>query len=83
MTGDITSGVDRLMSEIARGQTVRLPIKAPLPLYVEYFTAYPSADGVLQFRRDIYGRDARLIAAMTGAAFAQASGAIGDCVKRG
>lgn len=83
MTGDITGGVERLMSEIATGQTVRLPIKAPLPLYVEYFTAYPSVDGVLQFRSDIYGRDARLIAAMAGATFAQATGSIGDCVKRG
>jgi murein L,D-transpeptidase YcbB/YkuD len=79
MTGDITGGVDRLLSVIATGQTIHLPIKAPIPLYVDYFTVFLSTDGTLQFRPDIYGRDGRMIAAMSGTTFTQAIGSIGNC----
>jgi murein L,D-transpeptidase YcbB/YkuD len=43
---------------------------APLPVYLGYWTARVSADGILQFREDLYGIDARqqalLTAALTG-----------------
>lgn len=38
-------------------QTVKL--RAPLPVYLGYWTARISADGILQFRDDLYGIDAR------------------------
>ena len=79
LTGDVTGGAERLAAAIATGQTVRLTLKAPIPLYVNYFTAFLSADGSLQFRPDIYGRDARLIAAMRGRSFAQATSSTGVC----
>jgi len=79
LTGDFTGGAERLTAAIATGQTVRLTLKAPIPLYVNYFTAFLSADGSLQFRPDIYGRDARLIAAMRGASFAQETNSTGVC----
>ena len=79
LTGDITGGVDRLLSVIATGDTIHLPIKQPIPLYVDYFTAFPAPDGSLQFRADIYGRDSRMIAATGGEKFTQALGSIGSC----
>jgi murein L,D-transpeptidase YcbB/YkuD len=79
LTGDVTGGAERLAAAIATGQTVRLTLKAPIPLYVNYFTAFLSADGSLQFRPDIYGRDARLIAAMRGRSFAQATSSTAVC----
>lgn len=36
----------------------------PVPIYLAYFTAWVDEDGVAQFRNDIYGRDAALIAAL-------------------
>jgi len=39
-------------------RTVRLPV--PLPVHLLYWTAWVDEDGTVQFRRDIYGRDARL-----------------------
>jgi murein L,D-transpeptidase YcbB/YkuD len=34
-------------------------LKTPLPVYLGYWTARTSADGILQFRDDLYGTDAR------------------------
>jgi murein L,D-transpeptidase YcbB/YkuD len=39
-------------------RTVRL--KKAIPVYLGYWTARASADGVMQFRKDVYGIDARL-----------------------
>jgi murein L,D-transpeptidase YcbB/YkuD len=83
ITGDVTGGVDRLLEAIATGETVHLPIPSPIPLYVDYFTAFPAADGTMQFRSDIYGRDARMIAAIGGATSAQVTGSIGNCSRAG
>jgi murein L,D-transpeptidase YcbB/YkuD len=41
-----------------RSQTVNLPEK--LPVYLNYFTAWPQADGTIKYYDDIYNRDARL-----------------------
>ena len=41
------------------GQERTVKLTAPLPVYLGYWTARVSADGVLQFRDDIYGIDAR------------------------
>jgi len=38
-------------------RTVKL--RAPLPVYLGYWTARVSADGVTQFRKDVYGIDRR------------------------
>jgi len=79
LTGDTTAGIAQLVAVVATTGTVRLPVKAHIPVYLTYATVYPSQEG-LQFRADIYGRDRRLIAAMTAARFARADV---NCPRRG
>ena len=43
---------------LATNQSVGLPIS--VPIYLVYWTAWVDQDGGLNFRNDIYGRDARL-----------------------
>ncbi len=43
-------------------KTVKLP--EPLPVHILYFTAWVEEDGTLQFRKDVYGHDARLASAL-------------------
>jgi L,D-transpeptidase YcbB len=40
----------------------------PIPVYVTYQTAFVDQDGKLQFRDDVYGRDARMIAILNNSA---------------
>jgi murein L,D-transpeptidase YcbB/YkuD len=37
-------------------------LTAPLPVYIGYWTARAAADGTVQFRKDVYGLDERLLA---------------------
>jgi murein L,D-transpeptidase YcbB/YkuD len=46
------------------GDDVRVDLPAPVPVYVVYLTLAPGPEG-LEVRRDIYGRDAPLIAELT------------------
>ena len=43
-------------------RTVRL--RRPIPIHILYWTAFVEADGRLQFRRDVYSRDAPLLEAL-------------------
>jgi murein L,D-transpeptidase YcbB/YkuD len=45
-------------------ETVTLHLASPLPTFLVYFTAFTDAAGEVVFRRDIYQRDAALIAAL-------------------
>lgn len=83
LTGTTTGGLEQLAATINTGQTTHLPVNRPIPLYVEYFTAFLSPDGNLQFRPDIYGRDRRLIAAMSGSTTARNGGPGGNCLRAG
>jgi murein L,D-transpeptidase YcbB/YkuD len=53
-----------IQDAIAQGETRQLALKHPIPVYITYSTAFANEDGSLSFRRDIYHRDARLIAAL-------------------
>ena len=46
------------------GQQTRVFLDEPVPVHLVYRTAFTSADGRLNFRNDVYGRDARLYAAL-------------------
>ena len=42
------------------GAESRVNLNAPVPVHIVYRTAFTNVTGSLQFRRDIYGRDARI-----------------------
>ena len=54
----------RIEETIASGETVSVRLPAPLPVYLLYWTAWVDRDGALQFREDVYGRDAAILAAL-------------------
>jgi murein L,D-transpeptidase YcbB/YkuD len=51
-----------LSDALASGETRRLPLAHPLPVYMLYWTAIATPDGGVGFRPDRYGRDAPLLA---------------------
>jgi murein L,D-transpeptidase YcbB/YkuD len=50
--------VDAIDQVIATGDTARTPVPKPVPVFVVYETAFADSDGQIQFRPDVYGRDA-------------------------
>jgi len=46
------------------GETRTVPVKRKVPVMLLYWTAQMSEDGAMQFRRDLYGRDARMVKAL-------------------
>jgi L,D-transpeptidase YcbB len=54
----------RLADALEAGDTQRIPVARPLPVYILYWTAFVEPDGLVQFRADVYGRDRRLAAAL-------------------
>jgi L,D-transpeptidase YcbB len=48
----------------ASGQTIRIDLRRRWPIYLVYATAFVDEDGAVEFRDDLYGRDARLRAAL-------------------
>ena len=49
---------------IASGRNQHVPLVEPVRVYVLYWTAFAGDDGELQFRRDVYERDAELAKAL-------------------
>jgi murein L,D-transpeptidase YcbB/YkuD len=64
MGGDAEAVEGSLNASIAAGATVQIPLPEPLPVYVLYWTVIAAEDGSVGFRRDLYGRDRRLNAAL-------------------
>lgn len=46
------------------GKEAVLNLDQPVPVHLVYFTAWPDEQGRIGYRRDIYGRDAKLFAAL-------------------
>ncbi|MBL4917195.1 L,D-transpeptidase family protein [Szabonella alba] len=46
------------------GRQERISLKEPVPIHLAYFTAFAGPKGRMQYRRDIYGRDAAIFAAL-------------------
>lgn len=46
------------------GRETTVPLKKHVPVHLVYFTAWPRADGHVEYRRDVYGRDATLFDAL-------------------
>lgn len=55
---------NRLDAMLVGGDTQTVYLKKPVPTYLVYFTAFSLDDGVVTFRRDVYGRDRILIQAL-------------------
>ena len=47
------------------GRETTVPLDAPVPVHLVYFTAWPNAKGTIGYRRDVYGRDGRIFQALT------------------
>ena len=60
---------DRINDVVASAKTTIVNLREPLPIHITYLTAW-AEDGVTNFRQDIYGHDAKLLAALEGKAVA-------------
>ena len=83
-TGGWTSR--RLAEAIAAGDSQRIALARSLPVYILYWTAFASPDGLVQFRDDVYGRDRSLtamLAAADGVSGADLPAVIGGCPAPG
>lgn len=55
---------EKLEDEIGKGDTHTVSLQKSLPVWLLYWTVWVDADGILQFRDDIYDRDLHLAAAL-------------------
>jgi murein L,D-transpeptidase YcbB/YkuD len=51
---------EKITEAMHTGQEQTVKLKEPLPVYLGYWTARVTPDGIVQFRKDVYGIDARL-----------------------
>jgi murein L,D-transpeptidase YcbB/YkuD len=56
----------RLVEKLRRAREHRVPLPAPLPVHLLYFTAAAEPDGTVAFTDDPYGWDRALVAALEG-----------------
>jgi murein L,D-transpeptidase YcbB/YkuD len=63
LRGDPRWTRDAVAAAAAVDAETTIPLPAPIPVHIVYWTAWVE-DGVVQFRDDIYGRDAPLAAAL-------------------
>lgn len=66
LSGDLSLGLEKIDATIASGQTERIALDKPLPVYVLYWTVIANEDGTVDFHPDVYGRDQRLLATLGG-----------------
>jgi murein L,D-transpeptidase YcbB/YkuD len=59
---------EQINAAIATGQRRIVTLDQPLPVHIAYLTAWVNKDGSVNFRSDVYGRDAILAAALFGPA---------------
>jgi L,D-transpeptidase YcbB len=52
---------EKIDAAMHRGKEQSVTLKKLIPVYIGYFTAFLDKDGQLNFRKDIYNRDARLL----------------------
>ena len=57
-------------SRLSTGAEARVNLDAPVPVHIVYRTAFTHVNGQLQFRRDVYGRDAQIWNALSRAGVA-------------
>lgn len=55
---------EKIQAQIDSGKQKIITLKQPVPVLVTYLTAWVNKDGAVNFRRDVYRRDDRLMEAM-------------------
>ena len=58
---------DKIQSVLASGKSVQANFAEPLPVYIVYMSSAATVDGRIVDYQDIYGRDAKAVAALTDA----------------
>jgi murein L,D-transpeptidase YcbB/YkuD len=53
---------ERIREAMHAGQERTVKLREPIPVFIGYWTARVTPDGVVQFRDDVYGIDGRLSA---------------------
>jgi murein L,D-transpeptidase YcbB/YkuD len=53
---------ERIEAAMHAGTEKHVKLKAPIPVYLGYWTARVRTDGTVQFRKDVYGTDRRQVA---------------------
>lgn len=48
---------EKINKTIKSGKTMSVYLQEPVPVYIQYYTAWVNESGILQFRKDIYNRD--------------------------
>jgi murein L,D-transpeptidase YcbB/YkuD len=64
--GDAKWNPDEIEKAIALAETQKAEVARRLRVHILYFTSFVDADGTIEFRDDIYGRDKRLREALQG-----------------
>ena len=54
----------RIRAAVETGVETVVNLQKPIPVYISYITAFLGPDGLMHYRRDVYGRDKKLIAAL-------------------
>lgn len=60
----LKTSVDFVDQQIADGAKKDMPVPEQLPVYVAYFTAWPTADGIVRYYDDVYNRDSETLGAL-------------------
>jgi len=54
----------RIAAAVQTGTETVVNLEKPIPVYISYITAFLGQDGLMHYRRDVYGRDKKLITAL-------------------
>jgi murein L,D-transpeptidase YcbB/YkuD len=64
LLGDQGWTAERIRAAVETGVETVVTLEKPIPVYISYITAFLGADGLMHYRRDVYGRDQKLVAAL-------------------
>lgn len=69
----VADPADYFQARLRTGRETTVPLEQPIPVHIVYRTAYTQAKGRIQFRHDVYGRDAKIWDALQDAGVALAA----------
>jgi murein L,D-transpeptidase YcbB/YkuD len=55
---------ERIDAAVKTGEQTVVTLATPIPVHITYVTAFLDTDGLLHYRRDVYGRDRKLVDAL-------------------